>query len=67
MGGILEVDWHSNPIVYNNILQDKKLFLRQHLRLMKLKNVLMIMIQKKPISFEVENYKKSQVQYTNFI
>jgi hypothetical protein len=29
MGGILEVDWHSNPIVYNSILQDKKLFLRQ--------------------------------------
>ena len=28
MGGILESDWHSNPLVYNTILQDKKLYLR---------------------------------------
>ena len=53
-----EDDYKSNPTIYNQILQDKKAYLKTLIRARQFKNILMIIKEKRMIPLEIEEYAK---------
>ena len=48
----------TNPTQYNNILQDKKVYLKTLIRARQFKNILMMIREKRMIPLEIEDFNK---------
>lgn len=58
-----EADFKGNPTIYNQILQDKKTYLKTLIRARQFKNILLIIKEKRMIPLDVEEYAKITAQY----
>ena len=58
-----EEDFQSNPAIYSEILQDKKRFLRLQIKARQSRRVLMMIMSKKPIPMDINEYNKIYTEY----